>query len=132
MARAGRSLTLAPPDQSARRPNPLTAYRALATAPFLRTHRVTVAHPPSRLDGLPPLVDAPTISVIMPVRQEAAFIDRSFRAVLEQQEVRADEVIHVDGSSDDGTGGRRVRHRRWPDVPVTHPRQPGADRADPG
>jgi succinoglycan biosynthesis protein ExoA len=96
------SLTLVPPvsRRFARRPG--RAYRALAAVPVLRSHRLTVALPRARLGTLPPIADDPTVTVVMPVRRESAFIARSLGAVIEQRGVRA-EVIVVDGDSDDGT-----------------------------
>lgn len=48
--------------------------------------------------------DLPTVSVLMPVRNEAAFIERSVGAVLAQDYPRERlEVIIADGLSDDGT-----------------------------
>jgi cellulose synthase/poly-beta-1,6-N-acetylglucosamine synthase-like glycosyltransferase len=63
--------------------------------------------PPTRLDALPPLVDDPFVTVVMPVRNEAAFIERSVGSVLAQDHP-ADryEVIVVDGDSDDDTPAR--------------------------
>lgn len=50
------------------------------------------------------LTGDPFVSVIMPIRNEADFIERSLRAVLEQEyPVERMEVIIVDGQSDDGT-----------------------------
>lgn len=45
----------------------------------------------------------PSISVIMPVRNEAAYIERSLGAMLNQDYPGTLEVIVVDGMSDDGT-----------------------------
>ena len=50
------------------------------------------------------LPDAPTVSVLMPVRNEEAFIEGALAAVLEQS-IDADrvEVLVLDGQSDDAT-----------------------------
>src|SRR4051812_31174388 len=49
-------------------------------------------------------VDDPFVTVIMPVRNERSFIDRSLGSVLDQTwPSDRMEVIVVDGSSDDGT-----------------------------
>lgn len=54
----------------------------------------------------------PLVSVIMPVRNEAAYIERSLGAVL-RQDYPADrlEIIVVDGMSDDGTREAVLAHR---------------------
>lgn len=65
--------------------------------------RLTAAEP--RFD-LPPLPADPTVTVVMPVRNEAAFLDRSLGAVLTQVGVARPQVIVVDGDSDDGTTDR--------------------------
>lgn len=50
---------------------------------------------------------APTVTIVMPVRNEAAFIERSLTAVLEQQyPSHLVQVLVVDGMSDDGTRER--------------------------
>ncbi|MCB1247597.1 MAG: glycosyltransferase, partial [Acidimicrobiia bacterium] len=53
--------------------------------------------------ALPPLRDDPSISVIMPVRNEGRYLERSLRAVLTQDDVETPQVIVVDGASEDGT-----------------------------
>lgn len=54
--------------------------------------------------GLRPLGPGATVSVVMPIRNEATFIDRSLSAVLAQDvDPERLEVIVVDGDSDDGT-----------------------------
>jgi succinoglycan biosynthesis protein ExoA len=45
----------------------------------------------------------PSVSVVMPIRNEAAFIERSLGAMLDQDYPGEMEVICVDGMSDDGT-----------------------------
>lgn len=52
---------------------------------------------------LPQLPDDPRITVIMPIRNEADFIERSLGAVLDQLGVEGVQVIVVDGDSDDDT-----------------------------
>jgi glycosyltransferase involved in cell wall biosynthesis len=58
----------------------------------------------------------PSISIIMPIRNEAAFIERSLGAVLAQNyPPDRMEVLVVDGMSDDGTREviqRAINHRR--------------------
>ncbi len=57
----------------------------------------------------------PFVTIIMPVRNEAGFIERSLRAVLDQDYPQGRmEVIIADGMSDDGTRGiiRRVLESR--------------------
>ena len=54
--------------------------------------------------SIPPSDHAPSVTVVMPVRNEAAFIARSLQAVLEQDYRAAPlEVIVADGGSEDGT-----------------------------
>ena len=69
---------------------------------------MTVLRPPGHDAGLslPPLPEHPSISVIMPIRNESDFIDQSLGAVLSQEGVEQPEVIVVDGDSDDGTPDR--------------------------
>lgn len=100
---SGRSCTLLPPLARRLAPEPGAAYRALAGVPALRSHRLSVLRPPSH-DGLQlrPLPPEPTVAVIMPICNEATFIDQSLGAVLSQS-VPPSEVIVVDGHSDDGT-----------------------------
>lgn len=52
--------------------------------------------------GLPPLPERPRVTVVLPVRNEAAFLPESLGAVLHQTR-RPDQVIVVDGDSDDDT-----------------------------
>lgn len=61
--------------------------------------------PGANLGRLPPLSNnGVTVSVIMPVRNESSFIERSLRAVLEQDvDLDKYQVIVVDGGSTDGT-----------------------------
>jgi GT2 family glycosyltransferase len=56
--------------------------------------------------GLEPLCEHPSLTVIMPIRNESGFIDRSLAAVLDQRDVPTPQVIVVDGQSDDGTPDR--------------------------
>ena len=50
------------------------------------------------------MADTPFVSVLMPVRNEAGFIQRSVAAVLEQDYPRERmEIIIADGLSNDGT-----------------------------
>ena len=62
----------------------------------------------SGVDGTPDRPHAssfPFVSVVMPVRNEVAYIERALRSVLAQEYPPSRyEVIVVDGSSDDGTG----------------------------
>lgn len=99
----GRSCTLLPPVARRLAPEFGPKYRALAGVSMLRSHRLSVLEPPAS-GGMqtPPLVEVPSVAVIMPVRNEAAFIDQSLGAVLSQT-VPPDDVIVVDGHSDDGT-----------------------------
>ena len=49
-------------------------------------------------------MDYPLVSIIMPIRNEAAYIERSLRAILVQDyPLENMEIIIVDGMSDDGT-----------------------------
>lgn len=105
-----RSCTLIP--QIARRvaPDPGPVYRTLAAVPVLRSHALSVLRPVRSAGlGLPPLPADPKVSVIMPVRNEADFIDRSLGAVLEQTGVAVPQVVVVDGHSDDATPDRVAR-----------------------
>lgn len=62
---------------------------------------------------------APFVSVIMPVRNEGAFIERSLGAMLRQTYPHdLYEVIVVDGMSDDGTRELVARQAAETDVPV--------------
>ena len=58
----------------------------------------TVTSPGSATTG-----DWPPVSVVMPVRNEAAFIERSVGAMLAQEYPGPLEVLCVDGMSEDGT-----------------------------
>ena len=48
-------------------------------------------------------IDWPTVSVVMPIRNEVDFIERNLRGILEQDYPNLLEVILADGMSDDGT-----------------------------
>ena len=111
--RSTRSCTLLPPLARRFAPEPGGRYRALARVPVLRSHAISVLRPPTQAPAsegmrLPPLPDDPSVSVIMPIRNEADFIDQSLGAVLTQLDAPAPQVIVVDGHSDDGTP-QRVR-----------------------
>lgn len=60
--------------------------------------------PHPTLNAMPPLAAVPRITVVMPIRNEAAFIERAVGAVL-NQDYPPDlvEVLVIDGMSDDGT-----------------------------
>ena len=54
-----------------------------------------------------PEVDAATVSVVVPCRNERPYIDETMRSILAQQNLPDGfEVIVVDGRSDDGTRER--------------------------
>jgi glycosyltransferase involved in cell wall biosynthesis len=63
----------------------------------------------------------PSVSIIMPIRNEAAFIERSLGAVLRQDyPAGAMEVLIADGMSSDGT--REIIHQlqeRTPHIPIS-------------
>jgi SAM-dependent methyltransferase/GT2 family glycosyltransferase len=102
----GRSCTLVPPVARRLAPEPGRRYRTLAAVPALRSHRLSVLRPPGSGLGLGPLPSEPTVSVVLPVRNEGSFIDQSLGAVLNQEGVAPAQVIVVDGNSDDGTAER--------------------------
>lgn len=108
----GGTLTLLPPLARRVAPDPGRRYRTLSALPALRSHRLTVLRPPGddhRHEGvldMPPLPGDPSVTVVMPVHNEAAFIERSLGAVLDQDGVARPQVIVVDGHSTDGTPER--------------------------
>lgn len=109
--RTSRSCTLLPPLARHLAPQPGRRYDSFVAAPVLRSHLISVLRPPGEsaaFDGLhlSPLRDDPTISVIMPIRNETDFIERSLGAVLNQSGVPPSQIIVVDGHSDDGTADR--------------------------
>ncbi len=108
--RASRSCTLLPPLARRAAPEPGWRYDFLSALPLLRSHSIAVLRPPchSSESGLrlSPLSENPTISVIMPIRNEVAFIERSLGSVLGQRDVSPPQVVVVDGHSDDGTPDR--------------------------
>lgn len=120
----GRSCTLLPPLARRAANQPGRRYDLLAAVPALRSHRLTALQPPQRGLGLDPLPRRPRVSVIMPVRNEERYIQRSLGAVLDQHDVPDLEVIVVDGASDDRTV-ERVRslaaQRSTPVEVVTNP-----------
>ena len=109
--RTSSSCTLLPPLARRVAPEPGRRYDRLVAAPMLRSHLLSVLHPPDNSADthglhLSPLRDDPTISVVMPIRNEADFIEQSLGAVLGQSGVSPPQVIVVDGHSDDGTADR--------------------------
>ncbi len=112
--RSSRSCTVVPQlsRRVAARPGPV--YSVLARVPVLRSHIMSVLTPAPSIRQEQPLSGAvgtkgrgvPTVSVIMPVRNEGSFIERSLGAVLGQVGVQPAEVIVVDGHSDDDTASR--------------------------
>lgn len=116
----GRSCTLLPPiarrlATSAERP-----YRLLVSIPFLRSHRLSLLRPPGREGlGLPALPTDPTVSVILPVRNEGRFIEQSLSAVLHQSHPQRLEAIVVDGHSSDDTTRSATRLASNSAIPVT-------------
>jgi SAM-dependent methyltransferase len=106
--RRTRSCTLLPPLARRVAPEPGGRYDLLSAAPPLRSHALTVLRPPDAAAGmgLPPLPADPSVSVVMPIRNEGAFIEESLGAVLAQVDVDPPEVVVVDGHSDDGTPDR--------------------------
>ena len=121
----GTTLTLLPPLARRVAPEPGRRYRMLAGVPVLRSHRLTVLHPAVDQGGygpgmgLSPLPEDPSVTVVMPVRNEAAFIDRSLGAVLDQEGVARPQVIVVDGHSTDGTPSRVSEVAAGRSAPVT-------------
>ena len=109
----GSTLTVLPPLSRRLAPNPGRRYRRLATIAAMRSHRMTVLRPPgAAVDAglvLEELAADPTVSVVMPVRDEAPFIARSLGAVLDQEGVEPVEIIVVDGHSRDGTPSEIAR-----------------------
>ena len=118
---SSRTCTLLPPLARRFAPLPGRRYRLLASLPPLRSHRLSILTPP-RVDGigLPPMPDHPTVSVVLPVRNEVTFIDQSLGAVVTQNFPHDRlEVFVVDGRSDDGTPGAAQRIAATSGVPVT-------------
>jgi ubiquinone/menaquinone biosynthesis C-methylase UbiE/GT2 family glycosyltransferase len=102
-----RTCTVLPPIARRLAPDPGSRYDLLARLRLLRSHRLTVLRPPALArPDLPTLPVDAKVTVILPVRNEGAFIERSLGAVLTQQGVEPAEVIVVDGDSDDGTPDR--------------------------
>lgn len=105
--RTSRSCTLLPPLARRLAPEPGPRYRSLAAVPLLRSHALSVLRPPAVGGlGIPPLSADPSVTVIMPVRNEIAALDRSLGAVLAQEGVARPQVVVVDGDSEDGTPDR--------------------------
>ena len=98
--------TLLPPVARALAPSPGPRYDRLARVEVLRSHRLSVLRPGATGMGLPPLGAHPSVTVILPIRNESAFIDQSLGAVFSQLGTPAPQVIVVDGHSDDGTPER--------------------------
>jgi SAM-dependent methyltransferase/GT2 family glycosyltransferase len=123
--RDGTTITLLPPVARRLAPEPGRRYRTLTAVPVLRSHRLTVLHPPVPAGGqgsgmgLPPLPEDPSVTVVMPVRNEAAFIERSLGAVLDQEGVARPQVIVVDGHSADHTPTRVREVAAGRSAPVT-------------
>ena len=113
-AQDGSTLTVLPPLSRRLAPDPGRRYRRLAAIAALRSHRMTVLRPPGTATeaaglGLADVAADPTVSVVMPVRDEATFISRSLGAVLDQEGVEPVEIVVVDGHSRDGTPGEIAR-----------------------
>lgn len=73
-----------------------------------------------RRDDHVPQPSLPFVSVVMPVRNEASFLDRSLGAVLSQSyPAERYEVVVVDGSSEDGTAAKARSWAGSTDVAVT-------------
>lgn len=116
----GRTCTVMPPVARRLANEPGRRYRTLAALPPLRSHRLTVLRAPQRVMDLPDLPPDPTVSVIMPVRNEGEFIERSVGAVLTQVGAGSVQTIVVDGHSDDDTAERvrSIASRASSDVTV--------------
>ena len=117
--------TLLPPLARSLAPRPGPRYDRLARVAVLRSHRLSVLRPggPGAGDpagmGLAPLAANPTVSVILPIRNESVFIDQSLGAVFSQVGAPTPEVIVVDGHSDDGTPERVQEVATLHGAPVT-------------
>lgn len=132
--RTSTSCTLLPPLARRVAATPGGTYSALAAVPLLRSHLMSVLQPGrpewSRPRSTPVAHAAqaggdPSVTVVMPVRNEGDFIERSLAAVLQQDDVGRLDVVVVDGHSDDGTPHRVAEIAARSAVPVEVIDNPG-------